>query len=106
MTSKRPIVLFGMGGVASVIRTVLDQASPFKVVACTVNRDRLESSASSDLPLVAFEEVEHRYPPREFGMFVAIGYSRVNAVRAEIYEHACAKGYELVSWLDDVSVWP
>ncbi len=50
-------------------------------------------------PVVAFEEVAAKYPPGEFKMFVAVGYQNLNKFRAQKYEEAKARGYELISYV-------
>ena len=49
--------------------------------------------------VVAFEEVAQRYPPREYAFFVAISYSKLNAVRREKYQAAKILGYRLASYV-------
>jgi sugar O-acyltransferase (sialic acid O-acetyltransferase NeuD family) len=51
------------------------------------------------LPLVDFEAVIRNYPPAEFKMFIAVGYSKMNKARAAKYFQAKTLGYELVSYL-------
>jgi sugar O-acyltransferase (sialic acid O-acetyltransferase NeuD family) len=52
------------------------------------------------LPVVPFDEVEEKYPPGEFAMFVALGYHDLNALRTDRLAQARAKGYEIVSVVD------
>src|SRR5262249_47320444 len=48
---------------------------------------------------VAFEDTVTHYPPKDYKMFVALGYSRMNKARAEKYYEAKRTGYELVSYV-------
>jgi sugar O-acyltransferase (sialic acid O-acetyltransferase NeuD family) len=60
-----------------------------------------------DLPVVGFDEVVDRYPPSRFSMFVAIGYSRMNKVRADRYRLARETGYELITYVSTrATTWP
>jgi sugar O-acyltransferase (sialic acid O-acetyltransferase NeuD family) len=52
---------------------------------------------------VPFEEVTGRYPPGDFALFVALSYARMNRLRAEKYDAAQARGYELVSYVSSRS---
>lgn len=107
MSGERPIVLFGTGAVASVVRNILDHESPYRVVALTVDRAHIATDADWDLEIVPFDEIATRYPPSENGMFVAIGYSQMNGVRAARCEQARELGYELVSHVSErTSTWP
>ncbi len=46
-----------------------------------------------------FGQIEQLYPPDQFVLFVAIGYSRVNRDRAAIYDECRSKGYELITYI-------
>ena len=58
-----------MGGFGPLLLT---HDSPHEVAAFTVDRDYLQGTEHRGLPVVAFEDVEERYPPGEFEMFVPI----------------------------------
>lgn len=77
----------------------LTNDSPYQVVAFTVDEEFLGQEKMLDLPVVPFEKVEKAYPPDEFGMFVALGYKRLNTLRAAKCEEARNKGYELISYV-------
>ena len=51
------------------------------------------------MPVIEFEEIEKKYPPEEFKMFVAMSYSNLNKLRAKKYKEAKQKNYELVSYI-------
>jgi len=102
MTSDtgRKVVIFGTGDFARIAAVYLDVDSPHEVVAFSVSEQYVTGEPLLGREVVPFEEIESRYPPSEFAMFVAIGFSRVNQARAEIYAQAKAKGYELVSYVN------
>ena len=101
MTSEdgRQVVIFGIGDFARIAAVYFEADSPHEVVAFTVDEAYIDGSRLLDREVVAFETIEERFPPDEYAMFVAIGFSRVNQARAEVYERAKAKGYELVSFV-------
>lgn len=96
---KKQIVLFGLGDLAAVAAVYFAQDSAYEVVAFTVNQQYVTDSTFQNLPVVPFEQVEQFYPPDRFGMFVAMGYKRVNRARATVYEACKQKGYELASYV-------
>jgi sugar O-acyltransferase (sialic acid O-acetyltransferase NeuD family) len=96
----RKVVVFGTGDFARVAVRYLELDSPHEVVALTVSEQYLTGEPVLGREVVAFETVEARFPPSEYAMFVAIGFSRVNRARAEIYEQAKAKGYDLISYIN------
>jgi len=93
------LVIFGTADAARVAHYFFTRDSEHEVVSFTVDREYLNGESFFGLPLVSFEEISERYPPRENKMFVALGYSKMNKVRAEKYHQAKAKGYELLSYV-------
>lgn len=93
------VVVFGTGDFARVAEVYLRTDSEHDVVAFTVHEQYMTGSEFRGLPLVPFEAIEERYPPDEFAMFVAVGFSRVNKSRREIYDASKGRGYELVSYV-------
>ena len=100
------IVLFGAGKIAEVLLYFLRHHSDHDVVACTVDREFLPGERWEELPTVAFEEVETKFPPGDFGMFVALGYQDLNALRASKCAEAKAKGYTLITYVHPQSGLP
>jgi len=92
-------VVFGTGDFARIAEVYLRSDSEHDVVAFTVHEEHAEASEFRGLPLVPFEALEDRYPPGEFAVFVAIGFSRVNQARRQVYDACKARGYELVSYV-------
>lgn len=93
------VVVFGTGDFARMARIYLDEDSPHEVKAFAVHERYLESEELEGLPVVPFERLEETHPPGSFEMFVAIGFSRVNEARAEIYEECRARGYRLITYV-------
>ena len=96
---KMKIVLFGNGQMAETAHMYLNNDSPFEVTAFCVDHQNQTSNIFRDLPLVAFENVEQRYPPSDFGMFVPMSAKAVNTIREEKFNQAKGKGYKLVSYI-------
>ena len=93
------VVIFGAGKIADEAYFYLKNDSPHEIVAFTVDREFLTGPEKLGLPLVAFEEVQDRYPADQHEMFVAVGYQDLNHFRARKYAEAKAKGYSLVSYV-------
>lgn len=97
--SARPVVVFGAGDFARVAAHYLAVDSPHEVVAFCVHAQYVPAGARlNGLPVVALEQLAQTHPPAEYAVFVAIGFSRLNAARAEIVERLRGLGYELVSY--------
>lgn len=93
------VVVFGTSQWASLAHFYFRDDSPHQVVGFTVDGSFLKSDTFEGLPVVAFEEVETRWPADAYAMFIPISFKRMNHVRADRYHEAKAKGYELVSYV-------
>ncbi len=93
------IVLFGTGSFAEVAHFFLACDSPHEVVAFTVHQEHRRETTFRGLPVVPFETIEAMYPPADFKMFVAVGYRKMNTLRASVYSEAKTKGYELITYI-------
>ena len=96
---QKPVVIFGKGQMAELAHFYFTNDSNFKIAAFCINEHYLDSSNYFNLPMVKFENIEETYPPSEYDMFIAVGYSGLNTLRKEKYLEAKAKGYKLVSYI-------
>ena len=93
------MLVFGNGGVATMIHSHLSHDSPFDVAAFTVDATHVKEGSLLGLPVIAFDEVERTYPPDDFQLFIPIGFRLVNQLRADKYREAKAKGYSLINYI-------
>ena len=93
------VIVFGAGKIADVAYFHLTNDSPHEVVAFTVDSAYLTEGEKFGRPVVPFEEVQSKYPPDDFKMFIAVGYQNLNKFRAQKYGESKAKGYELISYI-------
>ncbi|MCI5114369.1 MAG: acetyltransferase [Candidatus Electrothrix sp. AW1] len=96
---KTKLVIFGSGDIGQLAQYYFSTDSDYEVVAFTVDGDYIKESTFCHLPVVAFEDVVEHYPPETHDFFVALSYSKLNAVRKEKYEAAKALGYHLTSFV-------
>lgn len=102
----KKVVIFGNGKMAELAHFYFTHDSDFEPVAFTVDKEYFTNDIFLDLPVVPFEKIERKYPPTEYCMFVAIGYSKLNSIRAKKYFQAKEKGYSLVSYIcSKSSMW-
>ncbi len=98
------LVIFGTTDFARLASCYFDADSDYNVVAFTVHERYIEAPTLLDREVIPFEQIAERYPPDRAAMFVAIGFSRVNQARAEMYAACKEAGYELASFVSsDVS---
>jgi sugar O-acyltransferase (sialic acid O-acetyltransferase NeuD family) len=96
---KKPLVIFGSGDIAQLAHYYFSTDSDYEVMAFTVDASYIKESSFCGLPVVAFEDVAKRYPPDSYDFFVALSYSKLNAVRREKFLAAKEMGYKLVSFV-------
>jgi sugar O-acyltransferase (sialic acid O-acetyltransferase NeuD family) len=104
--TKRRLVIVGAHAIAEVAFEYFTHDSPYEVAAFTLEREFIERDALFGRPVVAFEDVEDRYPPSEYDLFVALGYGQLNRLRARIFNEGKGKGYKLASYVSSRAfVW-
>ncbi|WP_312703799.1 acetyltransferase [Stutzerimonas nitrititolerans] len=96
---KKSLVIFGAGDIAQLAHYYFSTDSDYEVIAFTVDASHIQESSFCGLPVVAFEEVIQEYPPENNDFFVALSYSKLNAIRKEKFLAAKTKGYKLVSFV-------
>ncbi|MEZ0372007.1 MAG: acetyltransferase [Candidatus Sericytochromatia bacterium] len=99
------IILFGVGTTAQVMHYHLSRAG-HRVAAFTVDRAFVAETNLLGCPVVPFEELDKHFPPDRYQMMIAIGYVKLNQLRAERCEQARALGYRLFSFISPTAaVW-
>ena len=96
---RKPLVIFGSGDIAQLAHYYFSTDSNYEVVAFTVDANYINESEFCGLPVVAFEDVVTNYPPESYDFFVALSYSKLNAIRKEKFLAAKEMGYKLVSFI-------
>lgn len=101
------IIIFGVSQLASLAHFYFEHDSPHQVVAFTVDRDYIIDDNFQGLPVVAFEEIEEKFPPKDYKMFLPISFKRMSHLRREKFETAKSKGYSCVSYISSkATTWP
>jgi len=99
------IVIFGTGELAQRIFYYLKDTED-EVVAFSANKANIDSNELLGLPVVPFEDVEKKYAPDKFSMFIALAYSDMNKKRRKFFDEAKSKGYGLYSYVHpSTKIW-
>ena len=93
------IIIFGTGDIAQIANYYFDIDSEHEVVAFTVNKKYLNHKNFEGKQVFAFENLEENFSINEYKLFIAISYSKMNAIREQKYNEAKLKGYKLVSYV-------
>ena len=94
------VILFGTGRGADVAYRFLTRDSEHEVCAFTADQPYIDRESFHELPVVAFDVVEQKFSPREYKMLILLGYYGMNALRADKYLEAKAKGYSCISYVN------
>lgn len=93
------LVILGSGVTARLAHYYFTRDSEHSVAAFAVDREYLTDTSFLGLPLIDFAAAVERYPPDQYRMFVALGYAKMNKLRAARYYQARELGYQLVSYV-------
>jgi sugar O-acyltransferase (sialic acid O-acetyltransferase NeuD family) len=101
----KKVIIFGTGELAQRIFFYLKDSDD-QVVAFCANKSKIDRDELFGLPIIAFENIEERFPSDEFSMFIALAYSEMNKKRTKFFDEAKSKGYELYSFIHpSTKVW-
>jgi len=95
----KKLIIFGAGDIAQLAHYYFTHDSEYEVTAFTVDRQFLDKTTFCESPVVAFEDILSHYPPDQYDMFIALSYSKLNAVRKEKYFAAKSMGYSLANYI-------
>ncbi|AOB33090.1 transferase [Bordetella sp. H567] len=97
MTTK--LVIFGTGDIAQLAHYYFSTQPEWEIVAFTVDAAYVTDETFCSLPVVPFDDVTRVYPPDTHQMFIALSYSKLNALRRDKYIAAKELGYSMASFI-------
>jgi sugar O-acyltransferase (sialic acid O-acetyltransferase NeuD family) len=94
------LVIFGVGKVADVLYRYIAFDRSYTIVGFTCDAEHVPADGRfHGLPVVPFAVVTASFPPESCDMLIAVGYHRLNSLRASKFAEAKAKGYRLASYV-------
>ncbi len=104
--NAKKLVIYGNGSTAQTLHYYLSRDTSCHIAGFCVDRQVITSETLFNLPVVPFDEVTHHFPPDEHWMMIAVGYVRVNQLRAERFAQAQKLGYRMGSYISSLAtVW-
>lgn len=97
--SKKSLVIIGLGETAELAFGYFETDSDYKVVAFSAERPFVTESLFHGLPVVSLDELPQRFPPSEVDAFVAVSSTKLNTVRARLYQGCKGMGYKMASYV-------
>ena len=92
----KKLIIFGTNDIAELAYFYFKNESSYEVVAFTVDKEFIRSETFIDgLPVVPLEVLSSIYSPKEFEVFVAISYAKMNQVRKNKYLGVQRKGLSI-----------
>jgi len=95
----KKLVIFGSGEIGELANYYFSRDSDYEVVASTLDAEFVKESSFCGLPVIPFQDLCNVHPPEESELFLAIGYSHINALRRAKYQAAKEMGYKLASYV-------
>ncbi len=106
MKKEHELIIVGDGETAEIAYEYFSYDSPYQVVAFSVENNYLTKDNLFGLPVVPFEDLEKKYNPEQYEVFVAISYTQVNRLRTSLYQKAKKKGFTVASYVSSKAfVW-
>ena len=102
--NKEKLVIVGGSETAEIAYNYFTHDSQFDVVAFSVEKAFLKSQTLFGLPVVAFEEIEQLFNPKDHKLFIAISFTQLNRVRTRLYNLAKTKGYRLCTYVSSKAI--
>jgi sugar O-acyltransferase (sialic acid O-acetyltransferase NeuD family) len=94
------VIIFGIQDFASLAHFYLRHDSDYEVAAFCVSAAYLpESHEFEGLEVVAFEEVQDRFPVSDFEFFAPMSHRKMNRMREKVYLQIKEKGYRLINYI-------
>jgi len=96
----KKIIIFGTSTFSEIAYEYFKNDKKFEIVGFSVNKDFIKGKKFLGLPIIPFENIEKKFPPKKYSMFIATSYQNMNKTREKIFKEAKIKGYKLVSYVD------
>jgi sugar O-acyltransferase (sialic acid O-acetyltransferase NeuD family) len=94
------VIIFGIQDFAELAHYYLTTDTEHSVVAFSVNKDFIPTEGTfRNLPVVAFEDVEKKYDPKEYAFFAPMSPKKMNKLRESVYLQIKEKGYKMISYI-------
>ena len=99
MKKTKKLIIFGNSNYSEMVSDYFEKYSEYEVIAFTVNKNYKQDDIFYGKENIEFENIETRYTPTKYEMFIAIGSSDLNKAREKIFNEATKKGYELATFV-------
>ncbi len=99
----KKLIVYGITEMAEYLYPYLIRDNEVEVVAFTVESKYLNKETFFQKEIIPFEEIEEKYPPKDYEMIIAIGPTQMNKVREKYFLLAKEKGYKMYSYVSKLA---
>lgn len=96
---KNGIIIFGNNQFATMLCEYIKRYTDNHICCFTVNKKYIKENKILDLPVVAFEEIEDKYPSSNYKFLIALGYKDMNSLREKVFNQIHEKGYDIINFI-------
>ncbi len=93
------VIIFGTNDLAELAHFYLTEDSQHEVIGFTVHEAYKSIDTFKGLPVVTFEALNEDFPPTEYHLFAPMIGTKMNQLRAGIYNEGKEKGYDFISYI-------
>ena len=101
---NKPLIIFGAGEIAELAFFYFKKHTQYNIKAFTIDEEYISQNKLFDLPIIPFSEIPEKYSASDFDFFVALSYSKLNAIRKEKYDTLKKLGYYLTSFISPQAI--
>lgn len=106
MEKTKKLVIVGAGEFGEIAYEYFTFDSEYEVAAFAVERKYRQTETLRGIPMIDFEEMEHKFPSSKYDAFVAVTYVQLNRARRRLYDICKNKGYHCASYISSHAfVW-
>lgn len=99
-------MIVGDGEFAEIAYEYFTHDSAYQVMGFAVEKEYLTKDSLYDLPVIALDDLESKFPKEEHDVFVAITFTKLNRVRTRLYQYVKSIGYHCASYISSKAfVW-
>lgn len=93
------IIVFGVADFSLLMKKYIERFTRDHVVAFCCDLEYIQTSMIDGCPVVDMEKVQEIFAPEENYFLMAIGYKKMNRLRAEMTDKVRKMGYELYTFI-------
>ena len=93
------VLIIGANNYAVELLREIEQETPLRIEAFATYKDFKTIDSLDGIPVVAFEDIRQLYPNDNISVVVAIGYTKMNAIREKVYRDCRQQGFRICGYI-------